>query len=91
VVCFRSHPHNLPARPETDAYLDRLNEAVLDATNQPGEVFLSHTKLSDRFTLRLAIANLRTSEAHVRRAWELLQHHAARLDAELRPAALRAQ
>lgn len=91
VVCFRAHPHDLPARPETDAYLDTLNEAVLDATNETGEVFLSHTKLDGRFSLRLAIANLRTSEAHVRRAWELLHDHAAHLDAELRPAELRAQ
>ncbi len=49
-------------------------------------MFLSHTKLSGRFTLRLAIGNVRTSEVQVRRAWELLREHAARLDAELRPA-----
>jgi aromatic-L-amino-acid decarboxylase len=87
VVCLRSHPRDLPAGPETDAYLDRLNERVLEATNETGEVFLSHTKLGGHFALRLAIGNLRTSETHVRRAWELLQEHAARLDAELRPAA----
>ncbi len=86
VVCFRSHPRGLPAGPETDAYLDRLNERILEATNETGEVFLSHTKLSGRFTLRLAIGNVRTSEVQVRRAWELLREHAARLDAELRPA-----
>jgi aromatic-L-amino-acid decarboxylase len=91
VVCFRSHPRGLPVGPETDAYLERLNERVLEATNETGEVFLSHTKLSGKFTLRLAIGNLRTSEAHVRRAWELLQEHTTRLDAELRPAALRAR
>jgi aromatic-L-amino-acid decarboxylase len=89
VVCFRSHPQGLPARPETEAYLDRLNERVLAAVNQTGDVFLSHTKLNGKLTLRLAIGNLRTTEAHVRRAWELLREHAARLDAELRPAALR--
>jgi hypothetical protein len=36
--------------------------------------------------LRLAIGNLRTSERHVRRAWELLRTHAARLCAEWRRA-----
>lgn len=91
VVCFRSHPRDLPAGPETDAYLNRLNERVLEAANGTGEVFLSHTELNGKFTLRLAIGNLRTAEAHVRRAWELLQGHAARLDAELRPPALRGQ
>jgi aromatic-L-amino-acid decarboxylase len=89
LVCFRSRPHDLAAGQEADAYLDTLNERVLEAANGTGEVFLSHTKLNERFTLRVAIGNLRTDEAHVRRAWELLQQHAARLDAELRPDDLR--
>jgi aromatic-L-amino-acid decarboxylase len=41
--------------------------------NRTGEVFLSHTRLDGRFTIRLAIGNLRTEEAHVARAWELLR------------------
>ena len=90
VVCFRSRPHGLSARPETEGYLNRLNESALEAVNRTGEVFLSHTELNGRFALRLAIGNLRTTEAHVRRAWELLQEHAERLDAEMRPAALSA-
>jgi hypothetical protein len=40
---------------------------------QQGEVFLSHTKLGGRFTIRLSIGNLRTEERHVERAWELLR------------------
>jgi aromatic-L-amino-acid decarboxylase len=90
VVCFHSRPHDLPAGPEAEAYLNLLNERILESVNRTGEVFLSHTKLNGKFTLRLAIGNLGTTEAHVRRAWELLQEHAARLDAELRPPALKA-
>ena len=90
VVCFRSRPHGLSAGPETEAYLRRLNERLLESVNRTGDVFLSHTELDEKFTLRLAIGNLRTTEGHVRRAWELLQEHAARLDAELRPAGLSA-
>ncbi len=89
VVCFRNRPRGLPAGPETEAYLNRLNEQLLESVNRTGEVFLSHTELNGRFTLRLAIGNLRTTEAHVRRAWGLLQEHATRLDAGLRPAALK--
>jgi len=51
---------------------------VLDAVNASGEVFLSHTKLDGRFVLRLAIGNLQTTDAHVARAWELLNSAAAR-------------
>ena len=67
VVCFRA---------DAD---DAFNERLLEAVNSGGEVFLSHTRLQDRFVLRLAIGNLRTTEAHVARAWALLQETALQL------------
>jgi len=45
----------------------------MEAVNRSGEVFLSHAKLHGRFTIRLAIGNLRTERRHVDRAWELLR------------------
>lgn len=73
-VCFRYAP------PGTDAdQLDRLNEQLLERLNASGEVYLSHTRLHGRFVLRAAIGNLRTTEAHVRRLWELLQQLARQL------------
>jgi aromatic-L-amino-acid/L-tryptophan decarboxylase len=68
VVCFRAKPRG---RDLSDAELEALNQRLLDAMNATGEVFLSHTKLNGRFTLRLAVGNLRTEERHVARAWEL--------------------
>ena len=59
-------------RGDEDA-LERHNAAVMDAVNRTGEVFLSHTQLRGRFTIRLAIGNLRTEPRHVERAWELLR------------------
>ena len=56
---------------ETD--LNALNERLLNAVNQTGEVFLSHTVLHGRYTLRLAVGNLKTTERHVARAWEILR------------------
>lgn len=52
---------------------DDENEAVLERANASGEMFLSHTKLNGRYVLRLAIGNARTTEADVRRAWEVLR------------------
>ena len=94
VVCFRARPAGLAKRrPEEEAtvekYLEELNAAVMEAVNATGQAYLSHTKLNGRYTLRLAIGNLRTTWAHVERAWTLLQEHAARIDAERRPAAWR--
>jgi aromatic-L-amino-acid decarboxylase len=75
VVCFRARPRG---RELTEDALESLNQAILDAVNQSGEVFLSHTKLDGRFALRMAIGNMRTTERHVRRAWELLRAELAR-------------
>jgi len=45
---------------------------VLDKVNASGEVYLSHAKLKGRYSLRVAIGNLGTTEKHVRRAFELV-------------------
>ena len=68
VVCFRLRG---------DAG-DAPHQRVLDTVNASGEIFISHTKLHGRFVLRLAVGNLHTTEAHVRRAWELLNDAARR-------------
>jgi aromatic-L-amino-acid decarboxylase len=51
---------------------DKENGEILERANRSGEIFLSHTKLDGRYVLRLAIGNARTTEADVRRAWEVL-------------------
>ena len=51
---------------------DEENERILEQANGSGEIFLSHTRLDGRYVLRLAIGNARTTEADVRRAWEVL-------------------
>lgn len=73
LVCFRACPK---LKDETDQLrerrLDVLNEAIMHGVNATGGAFLSHTKLNDKLTLRLSIGNIRTTERHVRRVWELL-------------------
>jgi aromatic-L-amino-acid decarboxylase len=44
----------------------------MHSVNATGKAFLSHTKLNDKLTLRLSIGNIRTTEEHVARVWELL-------------------
>jgi aromatic-L-amino-acid decarboxylase len=73
VVCFRARPAvEGETEGERGSRLDALNERLLNAVNATGEIFISHTKLSGVFTLRLAVGNIRTTEGHVRRAWRLL-------------------
>jgi aromatic-L-amino-acid decarboxylase len=73
VVCFRAI-----ARTLDDQGADALNARIVDTVNATGEIFVSHTRLAGRYAIRLAIGNLHTTEAHVARAWELIQQHAAR-------------
>jgi aromatic-L-amino-acid/L-tryptophan decarboxylase len=56
---------------------DEGNERLLERVNESGEVFLSHARLGDRYALRLAVGNFRTTEDDVRLAWEVLRREAA--------------
>jgi aromatic-L-amino-acid/L-tryptophan decarboxylase len=56
---------------------DEENEGLLNRVNARGEVFLSHTKLRDRYVLRLAVGNPTTTEDDLLRAWDVLREEAA--------------
>ena len=57
---------------------DEDNERLLERANASGEIFITHTKLDGRYVLRLAVGNARTTEADVRRAWDVLNKEAER-------------
>jgi aromatic-L-amino-acid decarboxylase len=75
LVCFRAHPRNA----SSEAELDILNERLMNEVNRRGKVYLSHTKLTGRLTLRLAIGNIRTTHDHVRLAWDELNEALSRI------------
>ena len=52
---------------------DAANQALLGHLNRSGELYLTHTKLNDRFALRLSVGQTNTQERHVKKAWELIQ------------------
>ena len=80
LVCFRARPLIIGEAADTrDARLDALNETLMNNLNATGRAYLSHTRLNGTLVLRLAIGNLRTSEEHIRRIWELLNEQAALL------------
>lgn len=73
LVCFRACP-KIEKESETSQAkrLDDLNESVMHRVNASGKALLSHTRLQDKLTLRLAIGNIRTNERHVRDVWQVL-------------------
>jgi aromatic-L-amino-acid decarboxylase len=82
-VCLRWRPADLPSdqdgRPDRDVAdrLDAANQAILEAVNGSGEVFISHTRLDGRFVIRVALGHIRAERRHVERAWQLLREAAA--------------
>ncbi|MDH4197332.1 MAG: aminotransferase class I/II-fold pyridoxal phosphate-dependent enzyme [Candidatus Aminicenantes bacterium] len=65
LVCFRLND----GRPEGE--LNALNKELNARINAPGRVFLTHTTLRGKYTLRLAVGQRTTEERHVRQAWEI--------------------
>ncbi len=68
-VCFRAHPKNM----DDEEWLDALNERIMNHINAAGHFFLSHTKLHGKFTIRIAIGNLRTTEQDIKNVWGELE------------------
>ena len=68
-ICFRVHPVGL----DDESKLNVLNEEIMSFINEQGRFFLSHTKLNGIFTIRVAIGNLRTTEAYITDLWNTLQ------------------
>ncbi len=58
---------------------DDLNRRLVEHLNQSGKLYLTHTVLNGRYTLRLCVGQTHTEAAHVRQAWELIQQHARQL------------
>lgn len=60
---------------------DQINRNLMNRLNQSGRLYLSHTKLDGRFTLRMSIGQTPTEYRHVERAWKQIQETAAELEA----------
>ena len=58
---------------------DELNQQLLDDLNSSGKLFLTHTKLDDKLTLRFSIGATYTERRHVEQAWALIQQTASAL------------
>jgi aromatic-L-amino-acid decarboxylase len=64
---------------------DEVTRAIMERVNSSGAAFLTHTRLDDRFTLRISVGQTRTERRHVDALWDLLQSTAAAVAAEAGP------
>jgi len=60
-VCFRAAPSKEMSVEE----LNTFNEKLMNEINSTGKVFISHTVLNGKFTLRFVVSGLRTEKKHV--------------------------
>jgi len=73
-VCFRFRPGGV-----SDAQLQRLNRSLVERVNRSGKFFISHTEIGGKLTLRVAVGNLRTTQASLEEFWQLLRNKAREL------------
>jgi aromatic-L-amino-acid/L-tryptophan decarboxylase len=52
---------------------DCASERLLARLNGSGRLFLTHTRLGDRYVLRLCVGQTQTREEHIREAWDLIR------------------
>ena len=62
---------------------DKFNELLLADLNSSGDLYLTHTKLTGKYTLRLCIGQAHTTGKHVRQAWEMITEAAEKLEATI--------
>ncbi|UCG00747.1 MAG: aminotransferase class V-fold PLP-dependent enzyme [Candidatus Heimdallarchaeota archaeon] len=74
-LCFRYHPTTLNNEEE----LNRVNEELIHRLNETGKLYMTHTKLDGKYTLRFVTGQTYTQKKHVDKAWLLIQEEAQKL------------
>src|SRR5438445_3755037 len=52
---------------------DEANQTIMDRLNRSGDLFLTHTKLNGKLTLRLCVGQTNTQERHLETGWKRIQ------------------
>jgi aromatic-L-amino-acid/L-tryptophan decarboxylase len=71
VVCFRYVPAGY-----SEEEINAINEKLNHALNDSGKLYLSHTILNGKYTLRMVTAQTNVTICHVEKAWLLIKETA---------------
>ncbi len=74
VVCFRYKPAGAD-----ETTLNMLNEKLNHLLNDTGKIYLSHTVVNGKFTLRMVTGQTNVTLEHVEKAWVLIKEKAGNL------------
>ena len=61
---------------------DEFNQTLMDRLNESGKLYLTHTKVDGKLTLRMAIGQTNTDWPHVRDAWAQITATAKKIAAK---------
>jgi aromatic-L-amino-acid decarboxylase len=75
LVCFRLRPAVAGAG-DAGAVADRVNAELLARVNASGRAFLTHTRVHDRYTLRVAVGAPATTGEYLTGVWSLIRAEA---------------
>jgi glutamate/tyrosine decarboxylase-like PLP-dependent enzyme len=87
IATFRFVPADLRSsvgEQAVEAYLNRLNEALLDAIQRGGEAFVSNAVVAGRYVLRACIVNFHTTQDDVEAIPGIVARLGRELDARMR-------
>jgi aromatic-L-amino-acid/L-tryptophan decarboxylase len=70
-------------RENKEAYLNTLNEALLNELQQGGEVFLSNAVVKEKYCLRGCIVNFRTSKKDIGEIIEIIVREGKKMHQKL--------
>jgi aromatic-L-amino-acid/L-tryptophan decarboxylase len=62
---------------------DEANQRLMDRLNRSGDLYLTHTKLDGKFTLRFCVGQTNTQARHVENAWHRIQEETAKIGESL--------
>jgi aromatic-L-amino-acid/L-tryptophan decarboxylase len=70
-ICFRYIPTGVD-----ETQINRLNEKLNHLLNDSGKLYLTHTVLKNKYTLRMVIGQTNVTQQHVDKAWDLIRETA---------------
>jgi aromatic-L-amino-acid decarboxylase len=71
VVCFRYHPSGI-----AEDKINNANEMLNHILNDTGRIYLTHTTLKGKYTLRMVTGQTNVTLDHVEKAWDLIRDKA---------------
>jgi len=85
IATFRYVPSDLErGTVETEAYLNKLNAALVETIHSSGELFITNAIIDGKFLLRACIVNFRTSIEDVRAVPSIVLRLGREVDQQLR-------